>query len=116
MILMDRNDPMRPVHPRRALQLEMRVKYLAQLVQRKHDHRVSLVSWGHLVEPQTGNRGCIGLAPGHGVGFDPKSVYIVEHTGAIEFVCCGRRIVCCAWLAVQSRAGIDQVDLDVLFG
>ena len=112
---MDPVDPMRPPNTHRRLSLEMRVENLAQLIRRQHHHRVSLVLRGHAIQAKTGDWGRVWLVPGHAVGFDSESLHIVKDTRAVEFVGGWGGIVCCAWLFVESRSGLDEVDLDVLF-
>lgn len=76
---------------------------------------MSLVLRGHLVQSKTGDWGRVWFAPGHVVGFDPKGLHIVEDTRAVQFIGGWGGIVCCAWLSVKSHAGLDEIDLDVLF-
>lgn len=47
---------------------------------------------------------------------DPAGRNIVEDAGTVELVSRGRGIVCCAGLFVEGCAGVEDVDVDSLFG
>lgn len=47
---------------------------------------------------------------------DPAGRDIVEDASTVEIVGCGRGVVCCAGLFVEYCAGVEEVNVDPLFG
>lgn len=71
---------------------------------------------GHTIKTHSSHCLRVDLSPDHFLMIDPAGRNIVEDAGTVELVSRGRGIVCCAGLFVEGCAGVEDVDVDSLFG
>lgn len=70
----------------------------------------------HTIKRQSSHCFRVDLPPDHFLVIDPAGRDIVEDASTVEIVGCGRGVVCCAGLFVEYCAGVEEVNVDPLFG
>lgn len=70
----------------------------------------------HTIQTHNSHYIRVNLSPDHFLVIDPAGRNIVEDAGTVEFVSRRRGIVCCTGLFVECCTGVEDVDVDSLFG